>query len=271
MIFEGKKIVVAHVAGLLNQQKPCYITVRGLYKGVYVRTEERNRLLTPYEVDLLTDSQVQPLHDLEPVERATLSDLDKDALTEIVQRAQRLFPRVFGRLSDETILLQLGALTRIGDRTVPTLAGLLAAGTFPQQFFPRLLVTVTIYPNSGRPTCAASIQQKSQAPSRQWWKKPWCSFRVESKREPRYRVRSKKSRPTIRRKLCGKPLSMRCNIGIIRLPDEARTCGSNSLPIASKSSARAGYTVRPPQRVSGPSGFPPPATSTCRDCSPTCP
>ena len=64
----------------------------------------------------------------------------------MVKRARELFPRVFGKLSKETILIQLGVLTRVDDRLCPTLAGLLAAGTFPQKYFPRLEIVFSVYP-----------------------------------------------------------------------------------------------------------------------------
>lgn len=57
-----------------------------------------------------------------------------------------MFPRVFGKLSDETILIQLGVLTRINNRLCPTIAGLFAAGTFPQKYFPRLEIVFSVYP-----------------------------------------------------------------------------------------------------------------------------
>lgn len=61
-----------------------------------------------------------------------------------------MFPRVFGKLSEETILIQLGVLTRINDRLCPTIAGLLTAGTFPQRYFPRLEIVFTVYPGVNR-------------------------------------------------------------------------------------------------------------------------
>ena len=108
--------------------------------------------MSPYEIDRLTEESRQPQYDLEPVERASISDLNPDALEAIVTRSRELFPRIFGRLPNETILTQLGVLTRVEDKVCPTLAGLLAVGTFPQQYFPRLEVVFTVYEGTTKAT-----------------------------------------------------------------------------------------------------------------------
>lgn len=149
--FKKHTLVVVQVPDLLNYQKPCFITMRGRYQGSFIRSDEGNHLLTPYEVDRLEESQCQPCYDLEPVERATIEDLDQVALDAIVLHSRRLFPRVFGKLSEETILTQLGVLTKAGDKLCPTLAGLLATGIFPQRYFPRLNVVFTVYPGTTKP------------------------------------------------------------------------------------------------------------------------
>ena len=150
--FEDHLLVVAKVPDLPKNQQPCYITARGRYTGSFIRTGAGDRHLTPYEIDRLTEESQQPQYDLEPVERACVDDLDPVALKAIVTRSRDLFPRVFGRLSDETILTQLGVLTRIANKICPTLAGLLAVGTFPQQYFPRLEVVFTVYEGTTKAT-----------------------------------------------------------------------------------------------------------------------
>lgn len=146
MRFEGRVLVVAQVPEMPKRMKPCFISKRGKYDGAFIRSGDGDRHLTPYEVDRLSESQQQPQFDLEPVEAASVDDLDADTLEGIVKRARELFPRVFGKLSRETILIQLGVLTRLNNRLCPTIAGLLAAGTFPQQYFPRLEVVFSVYP-----------------------------------------------------------------------------------------------------------------------------
>ncbi len=148
--FEGSVIVVARVPGLSPQEKPCYIRNRGQYEGSFIRSGDGNRHLTPYEVDRLKESRVQPQHDLEPVEKASMADLDPVVVSAVLRRARSLFPRVFGRLSDETILVQLGCAVRVGGVLRPTLAGLLSAGLFPQQYFPRLEVVFTVFPGTSK-------------------------------------------------------------------------------------------------------------------------
>ncbi len=146
MRFEGHTLVVAQVPEMPKRMKPCYISRRGKYDGAFIRSGDGDRHLTPYEVDRLSESQCQPQFDLEPVEAASIDDLDASTLEAIDKRARELFPRVFGKLSKETILIQLGVLTRINNRLCPTIAGLLAAGTFPQKYFPRLEIVFSVYP-----------------------------------------------------------------------------------------------------------------------------
>lgn len=148
--FESRTIVVAQVPGLPDSRKPCFVTARGQYNGSFIRSGDGDRHLTAYEVDRLAESRIQPQFDLEPVEQAGVEELRRPALDAVIRRARDLFPRVFGKLSDETILVQLGVLTRVGDRLCPTLAGLLATGTFPQRYFPRLQVVFTVYPGTAK-------------------------------------------------------------------------------------------------------------------------
>lgn len=150
--FEDRLLVVAKVPDIPKNQRPCYITARGRYEGSFIRTGDGDRHLSPYEIDRLTEESRQPQYDLEPVERASISDLNPDVLEAIVTRSRELFPRVFGRLPNETILTQLGVLTRVEDKVCPTLAGLLAVGTFPQQYFPRLEVVFTVYEGTTKAT-----------------------------------------------------------------------------------------------------------------------
>ena len=143
--FEGSILVAAQVSELPRDQKPCFISARGQYEGSFVRSGDGDRHLTPYEVDRLLEGRRQPQYDLEPVEAASMDDLDETVLRSIVSRAREIFPRVFSKLSDEIILIQLGVLVRIEDRLCPTLAGLMCAGTLPQRFFPRLEAIFTLY------------------------------------------------------------------------------------------------------------------------------
>lgn len=146
--FEGALLVAARVPAMPSAQKPCYITARGRYDGSFIRTGDGDRHLSPYEVDRLSEEREHPRHDLEPVEAASMSDLDPEALEAIVNRCRELFPRVFGRLPEETILTKLGVAVRTNSRLCPTLAGLLAAGIFPQQYFPRLEIVFTVFPGT---------------------------------------------------------------------------------------------------------------------------
>jgi ATP-dependent DNA helicase RecG len=54
----------------------------------------------------------------------------------------------FQALDDETALTTVKALVRHGDRLVPSLAGLLVLGRYPQQFFPSLNVIFTVFPTT---------------------------------------------------------------------------------------------------------------------------
>ena len=146
--FENAFLVVARVPETARHLKPCFITARGRYEGSFVRTGDGDRHLTPYEVDRLLEFGRQPRFDAQAVPESSMEELNPEILQGILSRVRRQSPRVFGSLSDETVLIQLGAVKRIEGVLRPTLAGLLTAGIFPQRLFPRLEVVLTVFPGT---------------------------------------------------------------------------------------------------------------------------
>ena len=146
--FEAAILVVAEIEALPPAQRPCYVTARGLYNGAFVRVGDGDQRLTPYEIDRLRENSGQPRWDEEPVPQATAEkDLDRRAVTRLIETASRNSPRSFTGLSEPDTLARLGVLVPYEGSLVPSLAGLLSVGAYPQQFFPQLMVSLAVYPH----------------------------------------------------------------------------------------------------------------------------
>lgn len=103
-----------------------------------------------YEVGLLHANRGQPRDDREPVVDASAEDLEDDAVAVLLRRMRLRQPRAFRSVADEVALRRLGVLVPAGpdsDRLVPSLAGLLTLGAYPQEFFPQLNVTFVVFPS----------------------------------------------------------------------------------------------------------------------------
>jgi ATP-dependent DNA helicase RecG len=148
--FEGVNLVVAEVEPLPPAQRPCYVTTKGLYGGAYIRIGDGDQRLTPYEIDRLRENAGQPRWDEEPVLQATMQDLNRDAFSRLIEYVRRRSPRVFGDANEADALAMLGVLVRHEGILVPSLAGLLSVGRYPQQFFAQLMVSVAVYPHVER-------------------------------------------------------------------------------------------------------------------------
>lgn len=146
--FEGALTVCARVKEMHPRDKPCYITARGMYDSSFIRTGDGDRKMTPYEVDRYVEEHIQPTYDDSIVEGAAMDELDKTLVEGFIKRQKELHPRVLGQKSDLDVLLDLHVVRYDGDTVRPTLAGIMAMGTFPQKFFPRLNVTFTAYPGT---------------------------------------------------------------------------------------------------------------------------
>jgi ATP-dependent DNA helicase RecG len=155
MELDGAPIVVAAIPELDSLHKPCYVKARGEHGGSFIRIGDGDRRLTEYEIALLHANRGQPRDDASPVMDATVEDLDHDAVTRLLDRMARRQPRAFRGIPDEIALRRLGVLVPHEDKLVPSLAGVLALGAYPQQFFPQLNVTFVVIPATSKESVPA--------------------------------------------------------------------------------------------------------------------
>ena len=145
--FEGALVVVARIPELPPYLKPCYVKARSLYDGAFIRIGDGDHRLSRYEVDRLLEERHQPCHDEAIVERATLGDLDKDLVEAFVERVRDTSSRMVKELPFEDVLRIKGAAALDAEGVLrPTLAGVMALGSYPQQFYPRAKVSFLVVP-----------------------------------------------------------------------------------------------------------------------------
>ena len=141
---DGAKVVVVDIQELPASQKPAFVTAQGKEGGSYERVGDGDRRMNTYGIFLLSTNAIQPRVDLEPVDGATLDDLDSPQIDRFIARLRRRRPRsVADLVATPDILRRHNVLSADG---VPTLAGLLAFGKYPQQFTPQAMITFAVYP-----------------------------------------------------------------------------------------------------------------------------
>lgn len=149
--FEGSPVVLATVPELPPELKPCFVKLRAMHDGSYVRVGDGDRRLSPYEVDRLLEGRRPPHYDREVVEGASSGDFDDELLEGFIRRQRADSPRAFKGMSDEELLEALCVTARDGEGIVrPTLAGLMALGRFPQRYFPRACLSFTVIPGTSK-------------------------------------------------------------------------------------------------------------------------
>lgn len=142
---DDRIVVSAEIAPLTSDQKPCYVRSRGIANGSYVRAGDGDRRMTQAEIGLTIANRGQPTYDAEPVLGAGVDDLDIHAVRRMLERA-RSTSRSLRDVDDESALRRLRVLVTGADgHPVPSLGGLLALGSFPQEHFPQLMITLVVH------------------------------------------------------------------------------------------------------------------------------
>lgn len=146
MLSRQRHVVAAEIAEILYTDKPCYFGSAGLINGSYVRVADGDRRLTHYEIQALLERRQQPMYDVEPVGEGSLKDLDRAVVERFLRRIRSRRGRRWEDMDDLQVLKSPRAVAEKDGRLVPTLAGYLCFGIYPQEIFPNLAVTFIRYP-----------------------------------------------------------------------------------------------------------------------------
>ncbi|MEU6722143.1 ATP-binding protein [Nonomuraea wenchangensis] len=110
----------------------------------YMRGYDGDFPLSDLEEQAFLAARKPPLLDRQPVPGATCEDLDIDLVAAFVRSVRERDPHGLGRFPDDAELLRRAGVT-LPDGT-PTVAGVLALGVHPQEWFPRFVIQASAEP-----------------------------------------------------------------------------------------------------------------------------
>jgi ATP-dependent DNA helicase RecG len=147
---DSKYVLAVIVPECTADLKPCFIKAKGMRKGSYIRVADSDEPMNDYEIYNLVVSRGQAKEDKVLVLDASLEDLDHEAIKKLIENIKIAKPKLYRLIKDipyEIRLKKLNLAEQKGDRFIPTLAGLLVFGLYPQQYFPAIGVTFLVLPH----------------------------------------------------------------------------------------------------------------------------
>lgn len=154
---DGQRVVVADVPECPPAYKPC--TLAGSGKS-YVRAHDGDFELSDVERAGFLANRAAPRFDRQAVPDSTKADLDPELLRSWLANVRERDPTGLGRFGDDDELLRRAGVTTSTPVPSLTVAGLLALGVHPQQWFPNLVIQAasrTLEPGAVRAVSATTI------------------------------------------------------------------------------------------------------------------
>ena len=135
-VWKGAILVGAFLEGLPAGMRPAYRRTAGITKGSYVRVGDQDLHMTQAELYSIETFKDGVRSDVSVSPHATHEMMDEERVDAFVRDAKEGRPRLSHR--DASEVLSLTGAERGG---VPTLAGLMCLGDYPQQVYPNLCMT----------------------------------------------------------------------------------------------------------------------------------
>lgn len=143
--FEGNQVLAIEISEVDPILKPCFITARGVQNGSYKRVADKDKKLSATEIFALQNAMMPSSADREAVPEANSADLDNAIIKRIIENEKISHPKALK--GAETENAQMARLNIVDQEGRVRLGGLLAAGIYPQQFYPKLVVDVMVHPD----------------------------------------------------------------------------------------------------------------------------
>ena len=140
---QGKCFVAAEIPGVDLSDRPCYYRGAGRLKGSYTRIGDSDEPMTEYEIYSYEAYRKKYQDDIRPVERATISSLDQQALDRYVELLKQGKPHIASLEINQ--IYELMSIMR--DHAV-TLSSVLLFSPYPQAYFPQLCITAIAVPGT---------------------------------------------------------------------------------------------------------------------------
>lgn len=142
--FEGKPLLVVEIEEVDPRYKPCFVISRDMKNGSFKRVDDKDVKLSPTEIFELQNALTDSGADKEIVREASLRDLDDKLVESFVAEAKRRDSKAVRGISD--VQDQLARLNVLDNEGSVRLGGLLALGSYPQQYCPKCIVDVAVHP-----------------------------------------------------------------------------------------------------------------------------
>lgn len=144
---EGQPVIVAEIAECPVAMKPCVVISSG---KAYIRSYDGDFELSELEKTAFLVNRTHPAFDRELVPGSSKEDLDPKLVAAFLRTVRERDPEGLGRYDDDDELLRrAGVLVRVDhERTGLTVAGVLTLGQYPQQWFPRWVISAASMPES---------------------------------------------------------------------------------------------------------------------------